>query len=193
MFKPELTDFHTSLVLFRGRAVVWYLAAIGMTLLSAVILVFAIRAGGVVLTSWITWGLIVLFGAVAVIRWGKAIELGRVVRELRDHPRIALRQDRLVLRPAARGLQSAELSQEYHLAWDKLKRVESSTRTLMSVLVLSGELASTAGTKGVGSTLDLDVDYSEVELGFSVNDAADTIWHYHDNENERSRLPQWEG
>src|SRR5204863_9632428 len=138
---------------------------------------FASRAAGTVLSSWITWVLIAIFGGVAAIRWQKAIELGRVVRELRDHPRIALRRDRLVLRPAARGLHSSDLSQEYHLAWEKLKRVESSTRMAMSVLMLSGELDSTARTKGVGSTLDIDVDYSDIELGCAVNDAADTIWH----------------
>ena len=59
----------------------------------------------------------------------------------------------------------------------------------MSVLMLSGELDSTTSGKG-GSTLEIDVDYSNIELGCPVNDAADTICHYRDNAEKRSRLPE---
>jgi hypothetical protein len=186
MFKPELKDFRTSLFLYSSRTIVLYLAAIGVTLPPVLLLGFGLKSGGAILSSWITWMLIALFGGVAALNWRKAIEAGRVARVLRDYPRISLYQDRIVLRPAARGLHSHDLWQEYHLPWDKLKRVESITRMAMSVLMLSGEIDSAPR----GSTREIDVDYSDIELGCPVNDAADTIWHYRDNAEERRRLPE---
>ena len=188
MFRPELTDFHSSLTLYRGRSLLWYATAIGSSLLPLALFLFIVWSGGRLLGSGILWGLIALLGAVAVIRWRKALALGRNFRDLRDHPRLAIRREGLVIRSAARFDRGVNLSEAILLPWDQLEQVEVSRKMMMSILVITGELRQRSSETGEESAYELTTDYSEIELGCPVQDAADTITHYLEAPNDRQRL-----
>jgi hypothetical protein len=189
MFRPELTDFYSSLTLYRMRSILSLLVAAGASLLPAALLLFMVWSGGSLIRSGILWGVVALFSGAAAIRWPPALTLLRTVRDLRKHPRLALRQEGLVIRNAARKDSGVDHSRSVLLPWDQLERVEPGRKRMMPVLELTGELLGAPSGTGQIPRYELTADYSEIELGCRLVDVADTIKHYWEDPDERGQLP----
>lgn len=189
MYRPDLTDCFCSITLYRLRSWVALLAALGASIVPSGLAAVALWKGGELLTSLTLWSIIALFAAVAARNWHKAVILGRKTRALRDHPRLALRDEGLLLRGNGRHDGQFDYSRSVLIPWEQLEQIELSRKSMMQVLMLTGVLYGEPDESEQAAEYEVSIDYSEIELGYPLEDVADTIRNYQKSPHDRSRLP----
>jgi hypothetical protein len=178
------------MTLYRLRSWVALLAAIGASVLPIGLAVVAFGKGGKLLRSPVLWAILALFVAISAVRWLKAVTLARKVRALRDNPRLALRQEGLLLRSNGRHDSQFDDGRPFLLPWEQLEHVELSRKSMMQVLMLTGALYGEPDGSGQAAEYEVSIDYSQIELGYPLEDVADTIRNYLEAPRDRSRLPE---